>query len=121
MLLTLFRNGGWAMFPVLGLGLIGLAAAGHFAARGDARSRGFLDAITRSLAWATVTAVAMDFQSVFHALTNESIPDAQLTRILYMGSYEALSPLPMGGAFLVMIWFLVAVGQRRVDARVPAV
>ena len=120
MLLTSFRNGGWAMFPVLALGLIGLAAAGHFAARGDARARGFLDAFCRSLAWATLVAVGVNFMAVFHALTNEAIPEHELTRILYMGSWEALSPLPMGGAFLVVIWFLIALGQRRVDARLSA-
>ena len=67
-----------------------------------------------------MVAVAINFMAVFHALTNEAIPESQLTRILYMGSWEALSPLPMGGAFLVAIWLLVAVGQRRIDARLPA-
>lgn len=121
MLVTLFQNGGWGMFPVLGLGLLGLAAAAHYAARADARSRGSIEALSRALVWTIVVAVSTDFMAVFHALTNESIPEAQLTRILYMGSWEALSPLPMGAAFLVLIWLLVAVGQRRVDARVPAV
>jgi hypothetical protein len=35
-----------------------------------------------------------------------------------MGSYEALSPVLMGGAFLMLTYVFVAVGQRRVDARV---
>ena len=120
MLITLFQNGGWGMFPVLGLGLLGLAAAGHFAARGDATARGSVEALSRALVWTIVVAVSTDFMAVFHALTNESIADAQLTRILYMGSWEVLSPLPMGAAFLALIWVLIAVGQRRVDARVPA-
>ncbi len=120
MLSQLFRNGGFGMYPVLVLGLVGLATAAFFAARGDKRARGFLQQLVRSLVWAMIVATTLDFMAVFHYLTGEAVPAEQMTRTLYEGAFEALSPLPMGGAFLMLIYLLLAIGERRADARVPA-
>jgi hypothetical protein len=43
--------------------------------------------------------------------------DRMLTRILYVGFGESLSPMVMGPAFLALIYTLTAIGQRRVDAK----
>lgn len=118
MLYTLFRNGGFGMYPVLALGLVMTATAAFFAARGDARIRGFLDAIGKALVWSMIGTTAINFMTVFHVIAEREIQGEQRLMILMMGSYEALSAVPMGAAFLMLAYVLVAVGQRKVDARV---
>jgi hypothetical protein len=118
MFMTLFRNGGFGMYPVLVLGLVSLATAGFFAARGDGKIRGFLDAIDKALLWAVIGATTSNFMTVFHVIANDEMSGDKRAWILAMGSYEALSPVAMGGAFLMLTYVFVAVGQRRVDARV---
>lgn len=113
-----FRLGGWGMYPILVVGLVGLGAAAFYAARGDGRLRGSLEATSRALAWFIATAVASDLIAVCFALRAPDIPDSQRARILLEGIGESLTPLTMGGAFMALMWLFIAIGQRRVDQRV---
>ena len=113
-----FRLGGWGMYPILLVGLISLGSAAYYAARGDARTRGMIDALSRSLVWFTATAVTTDLITVLFYVKGLDTRDGGHLKILYEGLGESLTPLVMGGAFLALIWALVAVGQRRSDQRV---
>ena len=113
-----FKLGGWGMYPILFVGLASLGTAAFYAARGDARLRGSLEAMSRALVWFIVTAVSSDLVTVCFYLKGPDIPAEQRLRILLEGVGESLTPLTMGGAFLALMWLFVAIGQRRVDQRV---
>ena len=123
MLKQLFTDGGWGMFPILGVGIVGLLTSAYYALRADPKTRGFLDLLAKGLFWFIVTSFASNLVAVMHALgSNMSFEesaagDRMMTRILYVGFGESLSPMVMGPAFLALIYTLTAIGQRRVDAR----
>lgn len=113
-----FKLGGWGMYPILIVGLVLLGGSAYFAARGDARSRGALDAMSKALVWFIVGATASDLIAVFFYLQTPKVPDDQVTRILLQGLGESLTPVTLGSTFMALAWLLRAVGQRRADQRV---
>ena len=114
---TLFRNGGWGMYPIVVFGLIALATAGYFAVRADGRAKAFLDLMPKVIFWATVTAFASDLIAVAGYFESHEVPDPQVLRILIQGGGESLSTIVFGGAFLMLTYLFTAVGQRKMDAK----
>jgi len=115
-LYTLFREGGWSMFMVVGLGLVALATAAFYAARPDAKHEGFLKWMSRAVLWSILAGMCSDLATVFHA-TN-GIEDTNLrTQITMVGAAESLSPGIMGFVLLSLVAMLTAVGRRRLDSR----
>ncbi len=113
---TLFRDGGWSMFAVVGFGFVALATAAYYAARPDAQHEGFLKWMSRATLWSVVSGICSDLATTFHYACQ--IDDAnQRTRIVIEGSAESLSPGILGFAFLALVALLTAVGRRRLDAR----
>ncbi|MCU0659520.1 MAG: hypothetical protein MUF64_30930 [Polyangiaceae bacterium] len=112
-----FRQGGWGMFPVLIVGLVSLGSAAFFAARGDAGLRPSLRALSRALVGFMVTAVASNLIAVCFFLQRPELDDGTRVRLLLQGTGESLTPLTLGGAFLALLWLLVAVGERRIAQR----
>jgi hypothetical protein len=115
----LFKLGGWVMYPILVIGLVTLGAAGFYAARGEARTRGSIDALVACLVAAVVMALSTDLTTVVFHLASEKGPKDTfgILRILCQGFGESLSPVTLGSAFLVLVFALTALGQRKVDAR----
>jgi hypothetical protein len=92
------------------------APPASWAPRADVRVRGSIEALCRALVWFTVTAVVTDLITVLFYL--QGLGEGPNVKILYQGVGESLTPVAMGGAFLSLIWVLMAIGQRRADVRV---
>ncbi len=114
-----FKMGGWGMYPILVVGLVCLGTSAFYAARGDGRVRGSIEALSRALSWFIATAVATDLITVcFFLSSDKGPPPEMMTRIFFQGLGESLTPLAMGGSLLSLSWLFTAVGQRRADQRV---
>jgi hypothetical protein len=114
---VMFREGGAAMFVLVGAGLFTLATAFWFAVRPTAEQVGFLKWMSRALVFITLTSVIYDAALVFHAVAGPEVEDEMRTRVLLQGLAESCAPGILGGSFLALIAILAAVGQRRLDAR----
>jgi len=114
-----FKLGGWGMYPILIIGLIALGAGAFYAVRGESRVRSSLDALVVCLIGATMTALSTDLITVFLFLGSEKAPADPFTfaRIGVQGLGESLTPVAMGSVFFTLVYALVALGQRKADAR----
>jgi hypothetical protein len=115
-MLTLFREGGYSMFFILGFGFVALAAAAAYAARGKKASLRFILAMMATTMFATVQGICSDFGATFHAVSGP-LGDADPTqrlRILSEGLGESMAPGIMGFALLALAALLLAVGGGRV-------
>ncbi len=111
----LMSHGGPGMWPILILGVVGLATAGWFAWRAEGRVVGFVDRLGRSIVCATLVALAMDIMAtLFHA---PRAPVEDRTLLVMRGLGESMSPLVLGFALLCLINLLMAIGQRRLDGK----
>jgi hypothetical protein len=117
-LYTLFRNGGFPMFFVVGFGAIALGTAFWYALRPDAKHEGFITWMNRATLFAIINGICSDLATVAMYVANaDPQPDSeQRIRILLQGFYESMSPGILGFAFLALASFLTAVGRRRLDA-----
>jgi len=109
-----FLNGGPAMFFVLVLGLAGLVAAGRFMRTPDLRRVDTVRALSLAVIFATVTATATDLAAVGYHVSKL---EGDLAPIVLQGFSESMSPLILGVTFLCVTWMLMAVGYRRLSAR----
>jgi hypothetical protein len=136
-MMALFRDGGWSMYWVVGLGFMALAQAAYFASRPHATHEGFLKWMSRALLWAILTGICSDIGTVMSvgaqvmSATHQKMLDEGLsgqvsgqladsetrTRIICQGISESLSPGIVGFAFLTVVAMLTAVGRRRLDAK----
>lgn len=126
-MLTLMREGGFATWVVMLLGLITLAAAGSFAIRAERRSIGFIEWMSRATLYATLVGLAANFGAVGHHVSgmmlgswklppgNEGLTPASA---VLMGIGESMAPAILGFALLAMSALLTAIGHRRMDAKV---
>ena len=115
-MLTLIRNGGFPMFFILAFGLVGLAAAGWFAYRPNARSLGFILWMGGATLFSTLMGTAADFGATFFAVAkmiDQKIPSPDWHAVIIEGAAESMSPGIMGFAFLAMTSLVVAVGKAR--------
>jgi hypothetical protein len=114
-MIRLIINGGPGMFAIIILGLIGVATAAWFAWRAEGRVRGFLDSMARSVAYAMLLSLAADVMATL--FFSASAPPAHKTAAIVRGLGESMSPLVLGSALLSTMHLLIAIGQRRLDAR----
>ena len=119
-MMEFFRNGGFGMYPVLLLGLLTMAASGHFAMRAEKRTRNFVDVMSKSVFCFSCVGLFTNLAAVFDYLANKGVPADKFGTTLAQGLYEALGPAIMGAAFLALTFLLVAIGQRRLDTRTAA-
>jgi hypothetical protein len=117
-LLTIFEEGGAAMFFILGVGFATLGTAFWFAVRPTALQVGFIKWMSRSLIFGTVASVFYDIATVLHVAARAA-DDTTRVRIVLQGASESCAPAILGGALLALVALLAAVGQRRLDARKP--
>ncbi len=121
-MMTLFRDGGFPMYFILGFGFTCLAWAAWFAARGKPRAMGFVRAMMAATVFATAMGVAADLGATFNAASHlpetaePSRPEfdrAHRAQIVLEGSSESMAPAIMGFALLAMTAFLLAIGNAR--------
>lgn len=107
-----FQMGGWAMYPIFALGVLGVGAAGRFAWRGEHQLLGFLR-------WLTLTLVACGWFGFFAGMIKVSkavgyrVPPEQGFTVLVIGFGEALNTVTGALLFTVLICLLIAIGYRR--------
>ena len=96
-------------------GVFGLAQAALFMRRPSARRL----AMVRAISWATVfsifSAVSLNVASVFWKVPRHpewSRPD-QYPMVVMQGLAESLTPAILGFTVLGVVWFVIAVGHRR--------
>jgi len=115
-MLTLFREGGYPMFFILGFGFVALVWAAAYAARGKKASLRFVLGMMAATAFATVSGVCADLGATFHAVAG-GMGDAEPARrfvILIEGAGESMAPGIMGFSLLGIAALLLAVGGARV-------
>jgi hypothetical protein len=112
-----FRNGGFGMFPVLVLGMLTLAAGGHFAMRAERKTRNFVDVMVKVVLFSACAGLLTNLAATFDYLAHKDVPADKFSTTLAEGLYESLGPAIMGSAFLALTFLFVAIGQRRLDAR----
>ena len=122
---TLIRNGGVPpMLFILLTGLVGLAAAFHFALRARRQSLGFIKKMALATLFGTLAASCADVGATLYAAEKsfeqaaseaEALP--RVTHIVVEGLAESTSPGILGFSFLALTAMLVAVGRRRLDER----
>src|SRR5580704_3780508 len=119
MLIDMFKEGGFGMFPTLIFGVVLLVAAAHFAWSPERRRLAFIAGM-----WATelvqiAHATWSDFAAVANAASDpQMMPDATMVRILFTGFKECTRPGLFGGLFLVLALLFVSIGLARASAKV---
>ena len=134
-MLTLLRNGGYPpMLFILVTGLIGLAAAFHFALRARKESLGFVKMMALATLFGTLAASCAGAGATLYAaekafdksgsydapgmpLKTDGEAAAHASHIVVAGLAESTSGGILGFSFLALTSMLVAVGRRRMDAR----
>jgi ABC-type Fe3+ transport system permease subunit len=119
-MIQFFLNGGPPMLFIVILGLAGLVSAGRFMSRPDPRRVGTAVALTVGLVFAAVTGVATDVAAfTTHVARLEGVADGERAAMALQGLSESMSPAILGGTFACVIWLMMAVGFRRLAARLP--
>jgi len=111
------RAGGFPILVVLGLGLGLLVSAAIFIRRPHVRRLGVIRALSAAVAFATLSAVAVNFMAVMRKVpaNPEWAHSPDLPLIVMTGLGEAVTPAILGFTILSIAWMFVAVGMRRVD------
>jgi hypothetical protein len=107
-----FQDGGWAMYPIFALGLLGTAAAGRFAWRGEHQLVAFL----RWLALAVLACGGFGFViGMIKALGYivSRVPPEKQFQVLLEALKEALNNVSAALLFAVLTCLLTAIGYRR--------
>ena len=107
-----FQLGGWAMYPICALGLVGVAAAARFAWRGEHQLLGFL----RWLALTVMSCGLFGFFAGMIAVANYVVhraPPERALLVLIEGFGEALNNVIASLLFTTLLCLFTAVGFRR--------
>jgi hypothetical protein len=117
-MLEFFKEGGWGMWPVLIFGMVSLGAALRFARKPEMSQLKFIGAIVLTtlvcVIHATWTCVAMVF---WYLEDPQRVPDAEMTRTLFVGLKESTRPGTLGGLLITLTCLLVAVGMLRAQRK----
>ena len=117
-MIEFFMEGGWGMWPVLVFGMVTLGAAGRFMRKPDTAQLKFVAAMALTTAVMTLHATWMDVSMVFKALSDpQRVPDAELTRTLFVGLMESTRPGSLSGTLLTLASMLVAIGFLRAQKK----
>ncbi len=116
-MMTLFRNGGFPMYFILVFGLVMLVTALAYAVRPAKEREGFVKWMCVATIASVVSGTAGDFAAVAHYVETHPMGGAELGRIVVVGFGESMSPAIFGGSLLSLTALAMAVGRRRLDAR----
>jgi len=107
-----FRDGGWVMFVIFAVGLVGTGAAGRFAWRGEHQLLGFIRWNLLTVLLAGGFGFCTGMLKVFAYVHSRSAPD-QRSLDLMQGTREALNNPTAALMFALLVAMLTAVGLRR--------
>lgn len=107
-----FQMGGWAMYPIFALGVLGVGAAGRFAWRGEHQLVGFLRWLALTLLACGGFGFFAGMIKVSNAVAYRVAPEQGFT-VLVAGFGEALNNITGALLFSVLICLLLAIGHRR--------
>ena len=108
------REGGWGMWPVLLLGIVGVASATRYVVRPERYCLRFVGVLWLTLLMVVAHATVTDLAAVFHGLGDtDRFPAEQLPRVLLIGLKESSRPAALGGIFLSLLPLLAAAGIYR--------
>lgn len=107
-----FRDGGWVMFVIFAVGLVGTGAAGRFAWRGEHQLLGFIRWNLLSVGVAGAFGFCVAMLKVFAYVEERSPPDQRLL-VLMAGTRESLNNPTAALMFALLVATLTAVGMRR--------
>ncbi len=117
------------MWPIFGLGLISVAAAGRFAWRGEHQLLAFIRWMLATVLMCGVFGTVIGTQKVLFVVNNRlpelSRPEdlslaEQRVRILLIGMREASNCFSLSLLFALLICLLLAIGYRRFPLPNPA-
>lgn len=107
-----FQHGGWAMWVIFALGLLGTGAAGRFAYKGEHQLLGFIRWIVASIILAGWFGFFTGMLKVFaYVVYKTPVPDR--SEVLMIGIMEALNNPTACLMFATLVAVLTAVGLRR--------
>jgi hypothetical protein len=113
-----FVEGGWAMYPVLILGLVLLGSTARFAIDLEPVRLRFITALSLALAVFIAAGLVINTAAVFFYLQSEErVPDAMYLRILAEGLKEASRPANLGLPLLGLGLIFVSIGFYRSGRR----
>lgn len=112
-MLNFFREGGYPMWLLLGLGGLSLLVAVYGAVRGDKRVLGFLAWMIVAQVLVALGGVAADVGATLHYVASD--PEGPNARILVQGFAESTAPAIMGFTVAGMVAMLGAVVRRRTE------
>lgn len=111
-----FIEGGFGMWPILLLGLGAMGLGLRYAFTGDARLRGCLEALARSILYFALMGFVTGLVATGDFLAAHA--DLPRTETLLTGVKESTNDLALGFTFLALVHLQLAVGRRREDDRV---
>jgi nitrate reductase NapE component len=107
-----FQEGGWAMYPVVALGLVAVGTAARFALRGEHQLLAFIRWTLGSLLLVGAFGFTVGMMKVLHYA--QGVSDPLLTsRLIMEGLAEAANNPACALMFGVISSVCIAVGQRR--------
>jgi hypothetical protein len=120
-MLTLIRDGGYAVFFILAFGFVALGSAVRFAISKPPRPLGFCYGMAAATLFATLHGLCSDLGTVFLTMTrHDPIPDdPERYQHIVEGLGESMSPGIIGFALLATIALVVAVGKGRAEKAAP--
>jgi hypothetical protein len=117
-MITFFMDGGWAMWPVLAVGLVLLIAAIRFAIDRERVHLRLITMLSMSILALAVQGTLLDAAKVLWVLSDEAkIPQPMIVRVFFEGMKESLSPMIFGLGFLSLSLLAVSVGVYRSGRR----
>ena len=114
-MIQFFMEGGFAMYPILIIGLVLLGASVRYAIDAEPIRRSFIHAMAWTLVAMILLATLLGLAAVFHFL--ETLRDPEFTPTLMMGLKEVTRNGILGGALLTLSLIATAVGTYRAGRR----
>lgn len=118
-----FLEGGWMMWPIVGLGLCAIAVAVRFAFAGDHRVLGSLRALSTCtilcgvfgtiIGWMRLLGAVQGVIERAPAASSASILEGPATVLLVVGGREALNCVAAALLFAALTTLLAAIGLKR--------
>ncbi len=115
-MLTMFLEGGFAMFVILGLGLVTLALAMHAAARPSKARLDLVRHLSRATLYSALVGLVSAFAAVLHNAPKYTTPDLDLPHIVLQGIGESMGAPILGFTLLSLIAIFTGVAARRLAA-----
>lgn len=114
-MMTLFREGGFPMWFLLGFGALLLVSGARFALRPDAARLRLALALGGATLFTMLTALTADLATAGHQAPSYLAhhPEQTLATVLLQGVAESLSPVILGSTLLTLAALFIALGFHR--------